>query len=328
MKKTRLAKFLLRPPLRFCISVWIVALAAISASAALHFVGLGGRPWAVSVYTAAVLFFILSLYLILASLGIPLRAKNVKYVRKFFADWSFRTYVYASVSVVFNVCYVVFGIIIANIEQSVWLGALVGYHVFLAAARAVVMYSVWRKKSCDEAYKLRVYSMCGVVLVLLAFAIVPVIRLVLDDANDYNYFVSTVTYVSAIALYTFVKLGIALHNMRKARRLNDRSVIAVKNICFADALISLFALQAAMIKELGNDAELGKLLNPILGAVVALAIFAMGIYMFVNGLRRIKRLPPSDGETEEYAVSERTSEPELKNENFCEPQDAGAATEE
>lgn len=178
---------------------------------------------------------------------------------------------------------------IAVLEHSPWLGALVGYHVFLAGARAVIFIFVKNYgKEDGELYRLRAYTYCGVALAMLALAFLPVIRLVIDDRNSYRYFVSTVTYVSAIALYTFIKLGVSVHNFRKAHKTDDMSLIAIKNISLADALITLFALQATMLKELGNTV-LGFTLNPSTGGLIALVIFGLGMYMFVMGMRRIRK---------------------------------------
>lgn len=287
-KHTKLYKFIIKPPLGLCVAVWVLFLLAAAASTTLYFSGLGLRPWAFAAHVGTLVFFLASLYAVLAVIGVPRRAIGSRGVRRFFADYGFRAKVIAAASIIFNALYAVFGIAIAIVEHSPWLGALVGYHILLAAARAVIFIFVGSGGDSDaELRRLRAYSYCGVMLVLLALAIVPVIRLVIDDRNTYRYFVSAITYVSAIALYAFIKLGVAIRNFRKAHKTDDMSLIAIKNISLADALITIFALQATMVKELG-DTALGVVMNPVVGAAVAFTVFSFGVYMFVDGMRRIK----------------------------------------
>ena len=124
--------------------------------------------------------------------------------------------------------------------------------------------------------------------------------------NNYHYIVGVITYVSGIALYTFIKLGIALYNLKKVRGNPDLSLIAVKNISFADALISLFALQAMMLKELEpkpDSALLNAKLNPAIGVLISIAICALGLHMLINGVKKLKAYNKENGD------GEKTPEP-------------------
>ena len=310
-RRDRILEFLLKPPIWVCIIVWTVGAVTLGGSIVLYYLGLGLKLWALSVHLSALVFFILSVYAVLTVIGLPKRAKNSARVQRFFENYSVRAFAYAACSIVFNACYVVFGIIIANLEQSVWLGVLVGYHVFLIIPRITVFYM--KKRGDDkEIQNVRAYAYCGFALMLLALAVVPVIRMVLDDRNTYNYFVSSIIYVTAIATYSFVKLGIALYNLKKVRKSDDMSLKAIKNVSFADALISIFALQAMMLKEL-NGTTNSSVMNPVLGGFVSLGIFAMGLYMLIVGRKKLKSLPAeiaeqADGQEEQNDNSVREEE--------------------
>ena len=192
-----------------CIVVWVIGTLTLGGSITLYFVGLGLKLWALSVHLTALVFLILSVYAVLTVIGIPKRAKNNVHVQKFFGSYNVRAFVYAAGSIIFNTCYVVFGIIIANVGQSAWLGVLVGYHIFLIVPRATVFF-IKRRDGDKDVQNVRAYAYCGLALMLLALAVIPVIRMVLDDRNTYNYFVSGIIYVTAISTYTIAKLGISL----------------------------------------------------------------------------------------------------------------------
>lgn len=306
-RRDKIIDFIVKPPMWVCIVLWTAGAVTLGGSITLYFLGPGLKLWALSVHLCALVFFILSVYAVLTVIGIPKRAKSSVRVQKFFKHYDVRAFVYAACSVVFNICYVVFGIIIANLEQSVWLGVLVGYHIFLIVPRATVLRIAKRSDGNKQVQNVRAYAYCGFALMLLALAVIPVIRMVLDDKNTYNYFVSGIIYVTAIATYTFVKLGIALYNLRKVRKSDDMSLKAIKNVSFADALISIFALQAMMLKELKGTAN-PSVMNPVLGGLVSLGIFAMGLYMLISGRKKLKALPPDD--EQEYEQDEAVTEGE------------------
>ena len=331
--KKRTIEFMLKPPLWLCIVIWTVGVLSLSGTLTLYFLGLGAEAWAWSVHAVSAVFMILSVYAVLTVIGIPERAKDKPGVQKFFSSYSTRAFVYASCSIVFNGCYVAFGIVVAYITHSPWLGVLVGYHVFLLLPRIFVVVPKWRnrKRDVDEKrQQLRSYSYCGLALVLLSLAFLPVIRMTIQGQNNYHYIVGVITYVSAIALYTFIKLGIAIYNLKKVRGNADLSLRAVKNISFADALISLFALQAMMLKELEpqpDTALLNAKLNPAIGVIISIIICAMGLYMLISGVKKLKAYNRELAEltVDEYVVdkniaSARNDEQNADSTN-CDPTD-------
>ena len=309
MKKRGLIKFIIKPPLWVCTVIWAIGALLLAATITLYYIGLGLEPWAWAVHISAIVFSLLSVCAVLTVIGIPERVKDKPRVKNFFSSYNTRAFVYAFLSIVFNTGYVVFGIVFAVLERSPWIGALVGYHIFLVFPRAEVLVTAKLKARGDGAnenrLQLRAYTHCGLALILLSLAIIPVIRMTLLDENSYNYFISTIIYVITIALYTTVKLSVALYNFRKARRQDDMALIAVKNISFADALISVFALQALMLKELGDETGLLETLNPILGGAVVAAIFALGIIMLVGGVKRLKKTESAQEDGSEQIIDKR-----------------------
>lgn len=297
--RDKIVEFLLKPPMWVCIAVWAVGASALGGSIVLYYLGLGLELWALSVHLVALVFFVLSVYAVLTVIGVPKRAKDSPKVQKFFESYNVRAFVYATCSVVFNVCYVVFGIIIAVLERSAWLGALVGYHIFLIVPRFTVLYlSKLRGGDSEESrarQNVRAYAYCGLALILLALALTPVIRMVALDQNTYNYHTSGIVYVTAIAAYSFAKLGIAIYNKGKVRKSEDLPLIAIKNVSFSDALISIFALQAMMLKILPSATDISYM-NPIVGGIIAIAILAIGLHMLITGRKKLKAIPTENEE--------------------------------
>ncbi len=290
MSKTKVGEFFLKPPIWFDVTVWSATAISIGASVAFLCLDIRGRLWAIAVYAAALLLVVFSLYLILTFRDIPERIVRNRHVKRFVADFGFRSYVLTVCSALINLLYAASGTVVAVLNNSVWLGALVWYHAVLAAARAVSVFTVGRhaKKPNFAEYKVKVYLYVGVMLNMLALATVPVVLLVVWQQNSYTFFGVALIYAIALAAYSFTKFAFSLRNFRRAHKTGDYALAATRNIGVCDALISIFALQATMFAVLdGNGIE--DIMNPLTGGVVAGLIFILGVYMIVRAAVLLRR---------------------------------------
>ena len=266
--RKRVIDFFLKPPIWFDVVVWAVTAVLIGLAVSAACLDSRAEIWAFSLYAAALLSVVASLYVILTFGDFPQRVARNKKVKRFIADFGYRSYVTSVCSALLNVMYAAFGTVIAAVTHSVWLGALVWYHIVLT--------------------KLKAYTLSGVALIVMAIAVVPVILLVVWQRNSYVFFGGTLVYVCALALYTVIKVTVSVVGRKKARRSEDFALKAIKNIAFADALISVFALQATMLVAL-EDAALAATINPSIGGVIAFFIALTGITMIIGGVKKIRR---------------------------------------
>ena len=91
------------------------------------------------------------------------------------------------------------------------------------------------------------------------------------------------------AAYTFIKIGTSIANFVKARREDDYTLQILRNVNLADAVVSVLALQTAMLREFGAELDVG-IFNALTGAGVCSVILALGIYMIVKGNIGLKKL--------------------------------------
>ncbi len=250
----------------------------------------------------AFLFAVLSAYTFLTFGSIPGRlAKNV-FIKKFVKDFGYRSYVVSVCSAILNTGYAVIGTVVAFLMNSFWLGALVWYHVVLAAARIAVMLYIRRHRGTTQyVYRLHAYIYSGIALIVLSLAIIPVVLLAVWHQNSYVFFGGVLIYVCGLALYTVIKLVAGLVNRTRAHKSGNYGLGAVRSIGLADALISVFALQATMLVAFDDEA-LASVLNPVTGGLVSAVIFGMGLYMIIVGNIRLRH-----GERDE---SDDVDEPE------------------
>ena len=90
-----------------------------------------------------------------------------------------------------------------------------------------------------------------------------------------------IIYVSAI--YTFYTFGVSVYNMVKQRKSKSTIISASKIINFVSAVMSVLALQNAMIASFSNnDESFRRLMNTITGGRVYAIVIATAIMMLVH----------------------------------------------
>ena len=82
----------------------------------------------------------------------------------------------------------------------------------------------------------------------------------------------------AMAAYAFTKITFATINLIKSRRSTSATLITLRNISFADAFVSIFALQRSMLVSFEGMTETEILImNTALGSAVCVIVFMLGI---------------------------------------------------
>jgi len=82
----------------------------------------------------------------------------------------------------------------------------------------------------------------------------------------------------AMATYAFTKITLATINLVKSRRSTSGALITLRNISFADAFVSIFALQRSMLVSFEGMTETEILImNVALGSAVCIIVFLLGL---------------------------------------------------
>lgn len=194
----------------------------------------------------------------------------------------------------------------AGLSGSAWYITLAGYYGILVILRTAIIWSVRRAMRAEEddlrqrMRGARTFLASGALLVLLTLALSGVIVLTVLRGKAIHY-AGLMIYVAA--LYAFVKIVLALYHAIKDRGSGNFAVRSLQNINIADALVSVFALQTAMLQTFSNGgAQLNApLFNAITGGTIGIVLLTLGSYMIVRGVHLIwdlqaeKRDAPRDG---------------------------------
>lgn len=213
-----------------------------------------------------------------------------EFTAKLYGQYGFRTIVFAVFSFVISIANATVNGVMGIMYLSLWYGALGVYYLLLALMRGGVLIHHRKKRGYDEnSENLRgtvTYTACGGVLILLPLALsFAILEMVVSD----RAFVRSGMMIYVAALYTFYKIIISVINFFKARKGDEITVRAIRNVNLADALVSVLALQTAMFHEFSPQENFG-FANAATGAAVCALTAILGVFMLVGGVIKIKRL--------------------------------------
>lgn len=213
-------------------------------------------------------------------------------------NYGVRTVTFAGISLWLNVIYAIFNGVYAIIYKSGWYTALCVYYFLLAFMRISVMFfqrkrhiSLKNNNTQEEQNKWKItelkrYVYCGIGLTVMPLCLSLAITLIITNGRGYSYAGLT---IYAVATYTFYKVISSIVNVVKAKKQDDYTIRALRNIGLADSAVSLLALQTAMFSAFGQGADT-YLFNVITGAGVCALTVIIGASMIYKGKKEQKEL--------------------------------------
>lgn len=292
---------ILKPPTWVKVVTFIVTV--LSATSSLLIVFLGGDSTAFDVivyllFGIAGLSLCYSVYLIIPIFP-KLKDKIVAFMERFnfthliLRSFGFRTVIFAIGSFLMSMLFSCFNAYMGIVNRSIWYGSLSAFYISLMFLRGGVL--IYHKNrlgkevdlNSEELSKAKVYKNSGIITLILNVALsVAIAQMIFADAH-FSYLGWT---VFAFAAYAFFKITVAIITLFKAHRQDDLTVRAIRNINLIDALVSILALQTALMSAFGDGTLNTSLMNTLTGSVVSLLSICIGVYMIVSANKQIKKL--------------------------------------
>ena len=178
-----------------------------------------------------------------------------------------RTSKLALASLSFNIAFATYHIVMGLLTSSWWLLTLGSYYLVLSIVRFVVL----RSKSQERF----VTKFTGWMLMLLSIPLAGTV--LLSVVRDRGLKLHMIVMI-AMAVYAFTKITLATIKLIKACRSTSATLITLRNISFADAFVSIFALQRSMLVSFEGmtEAEI-VIMNATLGSAVCVIVFLLGM---------------------------------------------------
>lgn len=288
--RRKLSRLFKRPNTLFLCAAYVFTAAVVAASIVMLNVKQEGRWYEILSYVVYAVASVSLIYTVCTLVGFCKRgirrlSEKNRFIGRLVSDYGFRTMVFSACSLALTALYVVFNIAVGITSQSIWNGALAGYYIMLLLSRGGLLNYHRKERALYEAAEerrvreIRLYRSSGALLIGLTVILsVAVAQMVLSD-KSFEY-AGVIIYASCA--YSFYKIIMSLVNLSRAKKQDDMTVRAMRNINLADALVSVLAMQTAMLRAFGEGNGHG-FINGLTGTVVCLLVIILGIYMIVKG---------------------------------------------
>ncbi len=220
--------------------------------------------------------------------------KRKKLVKDYLENYSFKTIVGATLSLIINLGFVAFNSVFAFLSNSVWYGASAVYYFLLCLLKGGLFFAdnkLQKKANNDENIilngQLKNYRICGIAILILELAMTGVVTLMILRQSPTQY--SDIIAIT-LAAYTFYKITFSIINVVKARAHNNPQIQSFRNIGLAETAVSLVSLQLALVSTFSDGATDMTILNAIVGFAACAFTIALGIYMIIKATMKLKKL--------------------------------------
>ena len=178
-----------------------------------------------------------------------------------------RTLKFALASLIFNIAFASYNLIMGFVTSSWWLLTLGSYYLILSVVRFVVLYFKSKERFISR------FTGWLLISLSLPLSVTVILSVVRDRGHKLHMIV-----LIAIAAYAFTKITLATIKLIKVRRSTSATIITLRNISFADAFVSIFALQRSMLVSFEGMREVEiVIMNVTLGSAVCVIVFLLGM---------------------------------------------------
>ena len=215
-------------------------------------------------------------------------------------NFGFRTVIFAIGSFLMSLLFSGFNAYMGIKNRSIWYGALAAFYIALAFLRGGVLAyhksRIGKKMQNDEYIKAKVYRNSGIITLILNIALSSAIAQMIFSNAHFTYMGWT---IFAYAAYAFYKITISIIALIKAHKQTDLTVRAIRNINLVDALVSILALQTALLTMFSEGEINISIFNTFTGVVVSLLSVGVGIYMIVSANKKMKEIQKENNKNEQ-----------------------------
>ena len=178
-----------------------------------------------------------------------------------------RTQKMAFISLICNIAFSIYHLVLGIVSYSWWLLTLGFYYLILS----IVRFTVLRTKKADRFFA----KFTGWMLIALTAPLIGTV--ILSIMRDRGHKLHMIIMI-AMAVYAFTNITLTTIRFIKSRQSTSAALIALRNISFANAFVSIFALQRSMLVTFeGMSATEIVIMNAVLGSVVCVIVFLLGL---------------------------------------------------
>lgn len=180
----------------------------------------------------------------------------------------------AQMSLALNMLYALYNVGLGVFGGSWWYLTLAAYYVVLSVMRFCVVLTS-RKKVKNGVSDEFVMRFTGFMFMFLSVVLAGTTYLSMRSDQGIRY--HEIVMIT-IALYSFIKITYAIVRLVQSKKENSVSLKTLRNISFADALVSIFSLQRSMLVSFDGMTQSDiAVFNSLTGSAVYILVFVLGL---------------------------------------------------
>ncbi|MGN1023807.1 MAG: hypothetical protein ACI4OJ_09930 [Lachnospiraceae bacterium] len=200
-------------------------------------------------------------------------------LRRIWKDLSFRTRIMLIAGILIDTLYALTNLASGIRHGAVWFWVLGIYYLLLALIRIGIFWGAMRSDSAKAA--LQRSRRCGIVLLVMNLILFYIVVLVLQQAGGFSYDGMT---IYAEALYAFYAVTAAVVRLVRYRKSADRDVLCANVVCLFAGLISLLALEIAMLARFGSGIRDGSNTQMLIATAAGIcAVYVLTCIRLIRG---------------------------------------------
>lgn len=219
------------------------------------------------------------------------RILGVPVIERYFSETIFRAEVSLYPSLFINLLYAGIKLFSGIRYSSVWFVTLAVYYILLAVMRFFLLYYVRKRgrKQENPVSELKACRLCGMILLILDWALSGIIVLVVRKNSGFEY---PGMLIYMMALYTFYAVITAIINVIKFRKYESPVISVAKVINLTAALVSMLSLETAMLTQFGaaRDAGFRQRMSAATGTAVSILVLGMAVVIIARTTGQINKL--------------------------------------
>lgn len=207
-------------------------------------------------------------------------------------NYDFRTLIFSSVSLIVDIGFIIFNVVVFGLTGSLWCGAVIIYHGILVLLRGNLLrnhYCVYKLRIDHQEKMLREikrYRLCGICFMILDLCLITFVLMIVRGEKVFSYNSFEIYVYTGYTLYRIV---LSVINYVRVRKNDNYTVRSLRCINLTSAIISYVSMQAISLDMFSENINVS-LMNAFTGLVAASLILALGTYMIIHSAVKIKNM--------------------------------------
>ena len=186
-------------------------------------------------------------------LAIPIvdRICSVPLVQRYRIDILFKSQVRLYFSMGINIGYILLNVLASYIYDSYWFLIIATYYLILLGM-CIILFRFDKRTGfgINKLDDLKITKLCATILLMLTVILLIAVEMVIYTDAGYKYEGIIIYFM---ATYTFFTSGLAVINLIRFSKYGNFVVTIIRMVVVAAALVSILALETAMLFQFGAD---------------------------------------------------------------------------